>query len=190
MFFLNSFYHCSNDIYPQVDTYMFCSHCLQLLSFVLSSLFRVNSSYLFRHSNKSTLSKINFLISQPKHMLWDGSFEHPKYMLKLMDKKIFTILHSKFWLISRPMLLSTVILLQEWPFVKVDAYLLCSHCLAVGIEKPYLWRGEVLDIKNPKGIYHLQCPFSDADSLIPACFVYPIDPGNTLTTGLDKKNST
>ena len=64
--------------------------------------------------------------------------------------------------------------------MKVDAYLLCSHCLAVGIEKPYLWRGEVLDIKNPKGIYHLQCPFSDADSLIPACFVYPIDPGNTL----------
>ena len=26
---------------------------------------------------------------------WDGSFEHPKHMLKLMDKKIFTILHSK-----------------------------------------------------------------------------------------------
>ena len=72
--------------------------------------------------------------------------------------------------------------------MKVDAYLLCSHCLAVGIEKPYLWRGEVLDIKNPKGIYHLQCPFSDADSLIPACFVYPIDPGNTLITGLFKQN--
>ena len=23
--------------------------------------------------------------------LWDGSFEHPKHMLKLMDKKMFTI---------------------------------------------------------------------------------------------------
>ena len=66
---------------------------------------------------------------------------------------------------------------QEWPFVKVDAYLLCSHCLAVGIEKPYLWRGEVLDIKNPKGIYHLQCPKTEPDVLIPACLVYPIDPG-------------
>ena len=27
---------------------------------------------------------------------WDGSFEHPKHMLKLMGKKIFTILCSKF----------------------------------------------------------------------------------------------
>ena len=26
---------------------------------------------------------------------WDGSFEHPKHMLKLMGKKIFTTLHSK-----------------------------------------------------------------------------------------------
>lgn len=67
-------------------------------------------------------------------------------------------------------------LLQEWPFVKVDAYLLCSHCLAVGIEKPYLWRGEVLDVKNPKGLYHLQCPNTEPDVLIPACLVYPIDP--------------
>ena len=24
---------------------------------------------------------------------WDGSFEHPKHMLKLMGKKIFTVLH-------------------------------------------------------------------------------------------------
>lgn len=67
-------------------------------------------------------------------------------------------------------------LLQEWPFVKVDAYLLCSHCLAMGIDKPYLWRGEVLDIKNPKGIYHLHCPKAEPDIHIPACLVYPIDP--------------
>ena len=26
---------------------------------------------------------------------WDGSFEHPKHMFKLMGKKIFTILGSK-----------------------------------------------------------------------------------------------
>ena len=43
--------------------------------------------------------KISFLISNTKHMLWvlkrtdetDSSFEHPEHMLKLMDKKIFTI---------------------------------------------------------------------------------------------------
>ena len=46
---------------------------------------------------KSVSQKYNFLISQPKHMLWvlkrkDGSFEHPKQILKLMGKKLFTIL--------------------------------------------------------------------------------------------------
>ena len=29
---------------------------------------------------------------------WDGSFEHPKHMFKLMDKKITTILSIYFWL--------------------------------------------------------------------------------------------
>ena len=39
---------------------------------------------------KSVYQKINFLISQPKYMLWmlkrTISFEHPKHMVKLMDK--------------------------------------------------------------------------------------------------------
>ena len=34
---------------------------------------------------------------EPSH--WDGSFEHPKHMLKLVGKKIFTILRSKLLLI-------------------------------------------------------------------------------------------
>ena len=49
---------------------------------------------------KSEYQKNNFLISQPKYMLWilkrtvsmRGSFEHPEHMLKIMGKKIFTIL--------------------------------------------------------------------------------------------------
>ena len=47
--------------------------------------------------------KLFFLNTQPKHMLWilkravsvRRFFEHPKHMLKLMDKKISTILRSK-----------------------------------------------------------------------------------------------
>ena len=31
---------------------------------------------------------------------WDGSFEHQKHMLQLMDKKIFTFLHSIFFFIK------------------------------------------------------------------------------------------
>ena len=29
---------------------------------------------------------------------WDGSFQHPKHMLKLMGKKIFTILRQNFFI--------------------------------------------------------------------------------------------
>ena len=48
--------------------------------------------------------KNNFLISQPKHNYVVGtqknrSFEHPECMLKLMVKKILTILRSKTLLI-------------------------------------------------------------------------------------------
>ena len=46
---------------------------------------------------KGELQKNNFLISQPKYMLWVlkrtvpmSSFEHPKHMLKLIGKKIFS----------------------------------------------------------------------------------------------------
>ena len=50
---------------------------------------------------KRAYKKNNVLISQPKHMLWVlkrtiSSFEHPKHILQLMDKKIFTILGSFF----------------------------------------------------------------------------------------------
>ena len=48
---------------------------------------------------KRVYQKIDFLISQTKHMLWVlkrtvsmSSFEHPKHMSKLMGEKIFTIL--------------------------------------------------------------------------------------------------
>ena len=53
---------------------------------------------------RSAQQKNNSLISQPKHILWilkersqlDGSFEHTKHMLKIVDKKIFTILRLFF----------------------------------------------------------------------------------------------
>ena len=48
---------------------------------------------------KSAYQKIIFLF-QPKYILWVlkrtvSFFEHPKHMLKLIGKKIFTILRSK-----------------------------------------------------------------------------------------------
>ena len=59
---------------------------------------------LFRPLVKSVLQKLIFLFinqnlrsgytKEPSQ--WDGSFEHPKYMLKLIGKKWFTILR---WII-------------------------------------------------------------------------------------------
>ena len=53
-----------------------------------------------RPPDKIVYLKKYCLIPQPKHMLWvlDSSFEQPKQMLKLMDRKIFRILRSKFCL--------------------------------------------------------------------------------------------
>ena len=46
---------------------------------------------------KSVKQKFNFLISQPKHMLWVlKRTVSMKHMLKLMGKKIITILRWKF----------------------------------------------------------------------------------------------
>lgn len=69
---------------------------------------------------------------------------------------------------------------QEWPFVKVDPYMVCAHCIAMNETTLYRWRGEILDMKCPKGIYYVKCPQNDVE--VPACIVYPIDPGRIVVT--------
>ena len=66
---------------------------------------RSDKSEMVLQTSRQVQLKFIFLISQAKHMLWvlkdpshwDDSFEHPKEMLKLMDKKIFTNLRSWNW---------------------------------------------------------------------------------------------
>ena len=53
--------------------------------------------------DKSAYLKIIFLISQPKNMLWVLKIclgDHPKHMIKLMDKKKIAILRKSFLLIG------------------------------------------------------------------------------------------
>ena len=50
------------------------------------------SGSIFRPPDESVYWKTIFFIPYPKHMLFNGSFEHPKHMFKLMGKKINTIL--------------------------------------------------------------------------------------------------
>ena len=52
----------------------------------------------FRPTDKIAKVKMSLIISQPKHMLWvlkRQLFEHPKHMLKLLDKSKTTSLRSK-----------------------------------------------------------------------------------------------
>ena len=76
-----------------VDPFAYC--CLFFLYLKISSI--VNSICMYVRPPAKRVFESYFLISQPKHFLWvlkrDGSFEHPKHMFKLMDKKIFTMEH-------------------------------------------------------------------------------------------------
>ena len=71
----------------------------------------VNCLFYVTPPDKSVYLKITFLISQTKHMLWvlkeplrrDRSFEYPKHMFNLVNKKIIAILHK--------------LCLLNWPYV-------------------------------------------------------------------------
>ena len=48
--------------------------------------------------NNFPISQLNLSCGYSKEpSQWDGSFEHPKHKIKLIDKKIITILCSNLW---------------------------------------------------------------------------------------------
>ncbi|ESO96335.1 hypothetical protein LOTGIDRAFT_144062 [Lottia gigantea] len=68
-------------------------------------------------------------------------------------------------------------LLQEWPFIRFELSLLCSHCILCKIGDPYRFPGEVLQNVLPRNTYQAPwCKNAEGED-IPACFVYPLDPG-------------
>ncbi|KAK3083358.1 hypothetical protein FSP39_020728 [Pinctada imbricata] len=69
-----------------------------------------------------------------------------------------------------------MVLLQEWPFVHYEQYLVCTHCRFTGVEEPYLYPAEILQHVCPRKVYRLQCCPDYKDATIPACLVYPLDP--------------
>ncbi|XP_041375024.1 malignant fibrous histiocytoma-amplified sequence 1 homolog [Gigantopelta aegis] len=67
-------------------------------------------------------------------------------------------------------------LLQEWPFICYKLNLLCTHCILQGYEDPYQFEGEVLQTTMPRATYWANWCRNYEDDLIPACFVYRLDP--------------
>ena len=59
---------------------------------------------------------------------WDGCFEHPKHMLKIMCKKIFTILHRFFWFIYTYGLCLKKVLYCSCPLCKDSSFIDHAHC--------------------------------------------------------------
>ncbi|XP_050418496.1 malignant fibrous histiocytoma-amplified sequence 1 homolog [Patella vulgata] len=66
-------------------------------------------------------------------------------------------------------------LLQEWPFIRFELSLVCSHCILHNIEDPFRFPGEVLQLTVPKNVYVANWCKKAQNKDIPACFVYPLD---------------
>ena len=68
-----------------------------------SSIWAIPLPYMETHdeflsqNNFFYFSTKTYVVGTQKTSQWDGSFEYPKQMLKVMDKKAFTILHQFFF---------------------------------------------------------------------------------------------
>lgn len=83
---------------------------------------------------------------------------------------------QELWLVMLRTYEDIVTLLQEWPFTRYEQWLLCAHCLMLGDDDPFLYPGEVLKTLCPRGLYQFQSCKKAKDTLIPACFLCPLDP--------------
>ncbi|XP_060067336.1 malignant fibrous histiocytoma-amplified sequence 1 homolog [Ylistrum balloti] len=83
---------------------------------------------------------------------------------------------QELWLVMLGTYGDMITLLQEWPFTRYEQWLLCSHCLIMGDDEPFLYPGEVLQTLCPRGHYQLTSCRKAKDVPIPACFLFPLDP--------------
>ena len=76
-----------------MSSHNLCFHAMYIYCFKKEACFQIGV-----HDKKIFFSFLNENICcgySKKPSRCDGSFEHPKYMKKLMSKKMFTILRSK-----------------------------------------------------------------------------------------------
>lgn len=67
-------------------------------------------------------------------------------------------------------------LLLEWPFIRFERYLYCSHCLLKGDNDPVKYPGEVLEMRCQKGMYEVYPCSKQKEAMVPSCLVVPLDP--------------
>ncbi|XP_069108576.1 malignant fibrous histiocytoma-amplified sequence 1 homolog isoform X2 [Argopecten irradians] len=82
---------------------------------------------------------------------------------------------QELWLMMLKTYEDMITLLQEWPFTRYEQWLLCSHCLVIGDDDPFLYPGEVLQTTCPRGHYQFTSCKKAKDVPIPACFLFPLD---------------
>ena len=84
------------------------SNLFGILMVSLKDFFLHFSGLKLSHQNKIFLNK-NICCGYSKEpSQWDDSFEHPKHMLKLMGKKIFTIIYAQMFCLSKHMIFDKV----------------------------------------------------------------------------------
>ena len=139
---------------------------------------------IFRTLDKSAYQKNIFLISL-KHMLWvlkrtfslccgyskepsqwDGSFEHPKHMIKLMGKKILTSLPLKNYL-SKPMIFKWHLHLNHMSKFKIISQK-CSSWCPIKKQPP--------ELKIEIALHHLMYQDSGkwSNALLPSCLSFQL----------------
>ena len=96
------------------------SHRIFLFKPVLPSWLSCNQKILFLFLNQNICCGYSKEPSQ-----WDGSFKHPKHMLKVMGKKIFTISHRIF--LFKPVLPSWLSCNQKILFLFLNQNICCGY---------------------------------------------------------------
>ena len=87
---------------------------------------------------------------------------------------------QELWMLLKQTRKEMLQLLQDWPFIQPTFSLVCSHCLLHRYDDPYHYPGEVMEMSMPRNTYVARWCRKYEEQSVPACFVYPLDIGQSV----------
>ena len=165
---------CSNlALTPATPPYLFLCLSSTKIKWVWSGFRVQNHKFIFLFLNQ------NICCGYSKELFWrDCSFEHPKQMFKLMDKKILTFFCSFF----------SILTYAIWNLLEVGCDILCSNLALTPATPPYLflcpsstkikWVWSGFNVQNQKLIFlflnkNICCGYSKESSPWDGSFDHP-----------------
>lgn len=70
---------------------------------------------------------------------------------------------------------ATMSLFRDWPLLKCEFNLVCSHCILKGVEDPQRYPELVLDTALPRKLYLIKCCDKFPEEYVPTCFIFPME---------------